>query len=211
MRALATALFVLGTAAASGLYDVSADFSTAANPSLSGMWSYGWKDKLDGPLQLYTRHFDTLYWGARVAGWSINGEGPENGDRCCPFVARNEASRPIVAHTAVIPIAQFWFHPGPHGEYSVVRWNSPGPGRYRLTVRFDGFGVATSDVHIIKNNIVLGEEELGENGSSHDFFFESLELVSRDHLDFVVGYGANHNYYADITGLTVTIRDVSSK
>jgi hypothetical protein len=140
-------------------------------------------------------------------GWSLSGEGPQNGDFCCPFVAHN-LSGPIEANGALIPRGQLWFHPGPHGEYSVVRWACPGPGRYRLTVRFDGFGIATTDVHILKNDKPLAEEELGRNAMAHDFSFESLEMRVADRIDLAAVYGANRNDYNDITGLSVTIRTI---
>lgn len=193
--------------AASNVYDAAAGFTIAGNPAPDSTWSYGWEEKLGSEVRLYTRHYDTLYWGARVAGWSMSGQGPQHGELCCPFVAHNVSSGPIEANGIVIPRGQLWFHPGPHGEYSVVRWTSPGPGRYRVMVTFQGFGIATTDVHILKNSVVLGEEELGHGGIA-DFSYESLEIRARDHLDFAVGYGANRNYYDDITGLSVTIRSV---
>jgi len=212
LKALFLACTLLsGFAFAFTTYDATADFGIAANPSPGGSWSYGWEQKLGSELHLYTRHYDTGYWGARVIGWSISGEGPQNGDFCCPFVARNISSGPIDTNGALIPLGQLWFHPGPRGEYSIVRWTCPAPGRYHVAVRFDGFGTATSDVHILKNQAVLGEEELGREGSSHDFSFESLDFYAREHLDFAVGFGANRNYYGDITGLSANIREISSK
>lgn len=142
MRALSAALALLaGLAAGANVYDAAADFSAVSNPASGGTWSYGWEEKLGSELRLYTRHYDTLYWGARVVGWSMSGEGPQHGDLCCPFVAHNVSSGPIHIVGGVIPRGQLWFHPGPHGEYSVVRWTCPGPGRYRMNVRFEALGL----------------------------------------------------------------------
>jgi hypothetical protein len=172
---------------ATGLYDAAKDFTIRTNPALGGAWSYGWKEKLGSELRFFTRHYDTRYWGARVIGWSLSGEGPQNGDFCCPFVARNVSSGEIETNGTVIPRNQLWFHPGPRGEYSVVRWTCPAPGHYQIVVVFDSFGIATTDVHILKNGAILGEEELGREGLTHDFSFESLEVHAGEHLDFEVG------------------------
>ena len=193
------------------VYDAAADFSIASNPAPGGEWSYGWEPKLGAELRLYKRPYQTLYWGARVAGWSVSGQGPQHGESCCPFVARNISSSTIEITGGAIRPGQLWFHPGPQGEYSVVRWTCPAPGHYRVTARFEALGPATTDVHILRNDQALGEEALGRNAAAHDFSFESLEIYARDRLDFAVGYGANRNYYSDITGLAVTIREISTK
>ena len=62
-----------------------------------------------------------------------------------------------------------------------------------------------ADVHVIRNRTVLAEEELGTNGFSHDFSFESLDFQTGDRVDFAVGCGANRNYYGDPTGLAATV------
>ena len=194
-----------------GFYDAAADFSVSMNPAREGTWSYGWESKLRSELNLYTQHYDLLYWGSRVIGWSRSGEGPQHGDYCCPFIALNVSGRtitpqPLEPIDTFIPPGQLWFHPGPRGEYSIIRWICPSPGHYRVTVRFDALGPATADVHVLKNDTVLGEEELGRDGFAYDFSFESLEIRANDRLDFAVGYGSDHTYEADITGLSVRIQ-----
>src|SRR5437764_457744 len=56
-------------------YDVVADYSTNNNPT--GVWSYGWKSTLDGPLSLFTRHgFDEYPDGAVDDYWLKPSGGP---------------------------------------------------------------------------------------------------------------------------------------
>jgi hypothetical protein len=61
-------------------------------------------------------------------------------------------------------------------------------------------------VHVLKNGTSLGDEEFDRDARAHDFSFESIEFFAHDTLDLAVGFGANHNYYSDMTGIAVTIR-----
>src|SRR5436305_3221564 len=72
----AATLFAFGsvTRAAGAVYDLSADFSTNANPG--GAWSYGWKSTLDGAFTLYARHgFELQDGGGQWDYWLKPGGG----------------------------------------------------------------------------------------------------------------------------------------
>jgi hypothetical protein len=196
------------------VYDAAADFSAASNPGPGGLWSYGWEAKPGAELHIYTGRYATLYWGAHVTGWSKTGAGPRQGDFRSPSVAAaSPAARsvgsPWTAKGASIPAGQIWFYPGPRGESSVVRWTCPNRGHYRMEVRFEAFGPAATDVYVLKNGAMLGQEEMGRGGFAHDFSFESLELRAGDYVDFAVSYGSGRTYEDGVTGLSVIIRELA--
>jgi hypothetical protein len=81
-------------------FDASADFAARGNMASNGSWSYGWERDLRGPFQPYSRPFRVQYWGTEVTGWSQSGEGPQNGDHCCPFVAKNTSGHDLFAQSS---------------------------------------------------------------------------------------------------------------
>lgn len=188
------------TGASPWVYDAASDFTIQINPALTGIWSYGWRENAVTGLHLYSTHFDKPFWGQRVIGWSMGGEQPQ--------VALNVSGHTVEGPGIRIPKGRLCLYPGRGCEYSVVRWTCPASGHYRLSAQFEAFARATTDVHIVKNGGILGEEEIGNHGFAHDFSFESLDLKAGDSIDFVVGCGANRNYYGDVTGLSATFRRI---
>ena len=62
-------------------------------------------------------------------------------------------------------------HPGPKGEYSVVRWTAPEAGTVEISTRFTGLAErATTDVHVLHNGRALfdGLVNVGAGGNSAD-------------------------------------------
>ena len=190
------------------VYDAAVDFSLAGNPAHGAVWSYGWQQGPESDLRLYGQPINALYGGERVIGWSVTGGDPQNGNVCCPMILRNVSGHWIDAPGISIPPGKLCLHPGRNGEYSVVRWTCTAAGHYRLKVRFESLGRATTDMHIRINGVTLAEEEVGINGFAHDFSFESLLFRAGDHLDFAVGYGANRNYYGDMSGVSATVTGI---
>jgi len=94
-------------------------------------------------------------------------------------------------------------HPGPKGEYSVIRWTCPKAGNYAVNGEFKAIdGQATTDVHILtaKNSAFDGFINVNGKGS-HAPFSIHVQLAAGDYLDFALGYG-NASYAYDSTGLS---------
>jgi TolB-like protein len=191
-------------------FDASEEFAVGGKAASNGSWSYGWEQQLRGPFRLYSRPFQVKYWGIDVTGWSQNGEGPENGDHCCPFVAKNTSGRDLREQVVEIPANQLWFHPGPKGEFSAVRWQGKAASRYTVEVRFSALSLTSTDVHVAKNGVSLMDGAIDGPGVWHDVLIRNLQCVPDDSIDFAVGFGANHNYNGDSTGLDVRIAPMRS-
>lgn len=185
--------------------NAAADFTPGRQSATNGAWSYGWELHLDGPFHPYQKPFRVQYWGADVIGWSMSGEGPQNGAKCCPFVAKNISGQDIKEPGVRVPNEQFWFHPGPKGERSVVRWTSKATGRYLIQTRFTGLSEASSDVHIVRNGVAIVDDTVDSQAAFHDVIIEDFMCLPEDTLDFVVGWGTDRDYNNDITGLDIRI------
>lgn len=98
-------------------------------------------------------------------------------------------------------------HPGPKGEYAVVRWTAPKPGEYQIHARFTGLdGVGTTtDVHVLAQGRELFGDVLNLNGKGRETAYQgTVRLAAGEPVDFVVGYG-NGSYTYDTTGLSLKI------
>ena len=100
------------------------------------------------------------------------------------------------------------FHPGPKGEYSVVRWTAPGDGEHAVQADFLAIDpAATTDVQVLHNGRSLFKGLINIDGQgSRAAFQEKVAVAKGDTLDFVVGFG-NGQHACDSTGLEVTLRD----
>ena len=124
-----------------------------------------------------------------------------------PWVAINRTQQVIRALGITWPPAQLAFHPGPSGEYSVVRWTAPTDGTVEISTQFTGLAEkTTTDVHVLHNGQVLFSGLLnlndGGNVSNHA---QNLSVKSNDTLDWVVGIG-NASYGADTTAVAATVK-----
>jgi len=191
--------------AAAGIADAREDFRVNGDQPAAGPWTYGWEQQLSGPLHSYQRMFNVKYWGVDVAGWSQSGEGPQNGQHCCPFVARNISGQDIREQTVGVPASKLFFHPGPNGEYSVVRWKNKDVGRYTIEARFSSLAFVSVDAHVVKNGAPLMEGFLDGRGVWHDFMVRNLRCEPDNSIDFALGFGADHSYVSDSTGLEARI------
>jgi len=190
---------------AKAVADARLDFLAAADQLSGGAWSYGWERQMSGPLYPYPRSFRVMYWGVGVFGWSQSGEGPENGQHCCPFVARNISGQDVREQIVEIPTGKLFFHPGPKGEYSVVRWKNKDAGHYTVEGRFSTLAYASVDVHAIKNGVPLVDGWMDGRRVWHDFLIRALPCDPDEVIDFAVGFGSDHSYHSDITGLDARI------
>lgn len=174
-----------------------------SNPN--GMWSYGWKTSRDGIFNLYTDYLrnDST---AQTDRWYNNQIGIDlgvlyNGTGTVCHLAGTTSFRP----------GKLVLHPGPNGEYSVLRWTAPVKGDFNVIVRFTGVSgyngaqVTTTDVAVFKNGtrLYLGYINLNGNGNT-SIFTTGFSINAGDTLDFIVGNG-NGSYYYDSTEVDVSI------
>jgi hypothetical protein len=106
-----------------------------------------------------------------------------------------------------MPADKLDLHPGPSGEYTVVRYTAPAAGTYSVVGQFVGLDSATTNVFVVLNNTFIFTGTINGAGSTAPFNF-TMPLIAGDVLDFAVGWGVNHNYTSDSTGLQGTITTV---
>ena len=186
-------------------FDAGAQFAAEGTAASSGPWSYGWEQQLSAPFRRYSRDFHVKYWGLDVMGWSASGEGPQNGHRCCPFVAKNISGHDLQEQILAIPANQLWFHPGDDGELSVVRWQSKAMGRYAIEARFSALTFTSTDVHILLNGGPIMDGIIDGPGVWHDVLIRNLMCRPSATIDFAVGVGPDRDNQLDITGLDARI------
>jgi uncharacterized repeat protein (TIGR03803 family) len=188
------------------LFDPAAQFSVASDPN--GVWTYGYSLILGSPLILYDTPFNL---GDGFVGWEAAiFMGPPTMAMSPPTIGYNTTSNtlPIVDDTPVIFLGTLVLHPGPDGQYSVLRFTAPLAGQYDLTGSFFGQDIVgtTTDVHILTNGVaVLNGEVTGYGTGTGPSFNFTAALNAGDFLDFAVGYGVNNNYFDDSTGLSLQI------
>ena len=99
-------------------------------------------------------------------------------------------------------------HPGPGNEFAVIRFTAPGNSVYHLAGSFFGHDLAptTTDVHILANGTSVFDGAVNGFGpGSGPAFNLSIPLGAGGSIEFAVGFGANHDFHSDSTGLSVQI------
>lgn len=129
-----------------------------------------------------------------------------------PNVTRNGNERPLTGLGITWQAGQMALHPGPNGEYSVLRWTSPADGKYSVDVNFTGIAKeATTDVHLLHNGRSLHDGLINVAGHGNESAYsKTLAIAKGDTLDSVVGFG-NGFYGADTTALKATLRSADGK
>jgi hypothetical protein len=124
-----------------------------------------------------------------------------------PWVGINKTKQVISVLGITWPPGHLAFHPGPKGEYSVVRWTAPQDGSVEISTRFTGLAEkATTDVHLLHNGRALFDGLLNVNdGGNSSEHAQSLAVKLNDTLDWVVGFG-NGSYGADTTGMAAMVK-----
>lgn len=132
----ACCLSTASTARADTIYDLAADFSIANNPA--GQWSYGYTSTFGGEPTLYPT---TSGPQAGLEAWDRGQSFPNN----YPRVVRNNSALPLFwgTNVALLP-GQVGSHPGPQGEFSVIRFLVPTTGTYHYSIQFFGQDNLTS-------------------------------------------------------------------
>lgn len=189
-------------ASASADFNAARDFSIEANPN--GVWSYGWTQSLGSSFNLSTlRSTDP-----GLQRWDGSVVHPTFGNY--PFVGRNSTNQTTSLSTISIAPGQMILHPGPGGEYSIVRFVAPAAGSYSLSARFAGLdfaGPTTTDVHVLLNSESIFGGLIGAFGSGPSFQTR-LPLQAGDRVDFAVGFGTNGGFLFDSTALDAQISAV---
>jgi hypothetical protein len=127
-----------------------------------------------------------------------------------PIVWHNESSITKADSSGKIvlaPGAMAW-HPGPNGEYSLIRFTVPSAGQYEINSYFYGADLngVTTDVHILYDSVSFFDGNVtgfGEPTTGPVGFTVSLQ--AGDRIDFAVGYGNNRNFTSDSTGISAQI------
>lgn len=205
----ASFLILNGSTNAQSVYSAFDDFSGTLNPTPGGVWRYGYTTILGGPIHLYTStslhgHYDPL-----LTTWT-------DGVRMDPNVIKNETGQDITLPLGggfLIPATEYlYFHPGPVGEYSVVRWTAPSAGLYEMATTFRApinSCPTTADVHVLHNGVsvydALVEQSAGVSDQDLRNFTVVLTVAMGDTVDFATGFGSNHEYTCDRVLLRATI------
>jgi hypothetical protein len=183
-------------ATVSGGFSAAMDFSATDNPN--GVWSYGWSPTLGAGFVQDTSHRNN----SGIDGW--NGEQAGDGN---PSVNHNGTASAVTLGSITWQPGQLAFHPGPNGEYSVVRWTAPRTGTLSFAAVFGGLdfvGPTSTDVHVLHNSAPLFDGEVMDFGAGPSFA-TTLAVLAGDTIDFSVGYGSNGTFNCDTTGLDVSI------
>jgi hypothetical protein len=189
-------------AQAGQVYDAAADFSLASNPN--GVWSYGYENSLGSSLILYDMANTTWFGNPGLQAWNS----PLGID---PNVVHNSTDMDIMFATSVIlPARSLQFHPGPNGQFSVIRWTAPVAGEFNLDAAFRGNDFVfptTTDVHILFNGNSLFSADVLAYGPGPSFS-NIVSVKTGDTIDFAVGVGTDGSYIGDSTGISAIISAV---
>ncbi len=179
-------------------YNAAADFSTVSNPN--GAWSYGSMASIGGVFTNFLTPSASVFGSANpnISAWSTNQ---------APVVFKNTgAVTQLVVNTISVGAGQLALHPGNVGDFAVVRWTAANAGSVLLSSIFSGIDTvgATSDVHILLNGVSIFDSLINGIGAFSSFA-TTLSVSQNSTIDFIVGYGANLNYFNDATALSATI------
>lgn len=173
------------------------DFSSDTNPH--DPWSYGWTASLGSELQLYADNA-TLPNGAQL--WAADISQATQ----LPTVVYNPTGGTLFTENGypLLP-GQLGFHPGPNGEYSVVRWTAPADDTIDVAALFTGRDMAptSTDAHVLHNGVPLFAGAVNRFRVG-PYFAAALTVQAGDTVDFAIGNGGN-GYLFDSSALDAVI------
>ncbi|MCE9558032.1 MAG: PEP-CTERM sorting domain-containing protein [Armatimonadetes bacterium] len=196
MNKIFTLVTVSALAASSFGSDAAADFSLASNPN--GVWTYGWSSTLAGPL--------TLCGTTATLGPIIQWRGDMAADGN-PSLFKNTTGSTIVSGTVTLSAFQLALHPGPNGEYSILRYTAAAAGLYSVSAGFIGQDATTTDVHVLLNGVSIYDNTVSGFGNSNAYA-GTQSLLAGDTVDVRVGYGSNGSFFYDTTGVDFQVSAV---
>jgi hypothetical protein len=154
-------------------WDATADFPGSTNPN--GVWSYGCGHSSGGNLLFLYEHFGYDYDLGGSPFWND----PTWGSKQPPIVWKNMGP-PIYG----VQTGELALHPGPWGQFSIVRWTSPGAGIAKIAGKFGAGDIGTVSYVILHNEA----EIWSQYGTDKDGVFSLTRAVSTgDTIDFKVG------------------------
>jgi len=127
-----------------------------------------------------------------------------------PSVSYNPTDRPLKTAGITWEPGRLACHPGPKGEYSVVRWTASHAGPISVTATFVAIDQqTTTDVHVLHNgqSLFSGRIDMGRHRRQAEFR-QALQVANGDRIDWVVGYG-NGSHTCDSTGIGATVTTAS--
>ncbi len=191
-------------------WEVASEFNDTVNTSTanpSGVWSYGEKPTLLGAFTVFANGFNPT---ADISGWTNPGG--------FPIVAHNVHAITTIGSGLVVtlPPRALLLHPGPFGQYAVLRFTAPASGTYLVSGQFyalddNGSGTTTDVWIVLKNSSTLFSGNLDYLGGIPLTSFTNcrkFKMKRGDTLDFEVGYGSDLDYNYDSTGLNAVIEKI---
>ena len=138
---------------------------------------------------------------AGLCGWSSSGLGGSD-----PCVTHNPTPKTRSLAEVRWEPGRLAFHPGPKGEYSVVRFTASQAGQYTVRAQFLAIDKrTTTDVHVLHRGRSMFDGMIrAQDDKISAACDEQLTLVKGDTLDFVVGWG-NGAHICDSTGLEIEL------
>ena len=159
-------------------------------------------------VMLNSGRFDGRQSGSAPSGTSMAGlSWWRTGGIQDPNLTFNGTQNPISALGITWQPGCLALHPGPQGEYSVVRWTAPAAGACTVSAGFAGIAQgATTDIHIRHKALAVYDGFINLEGQANETSVaKTLSVQGGDTLDFVVGRG-NGDYGGDCTGVTIAIK-----
>ena len=166
------------------------DFSATTNPN--GPWSYGWTTSLSSSFTLFVNRVASAGSGT----WYGNSPAFGGGVGYPAIWGSENPSNGILGS-----------HPGPNGEYAVLRWIAPTSASTAIAAQFSRLDSASTNVNILVNGASIFAGFLSASSLTQSFA-QTLSLTVGDTVDFAVGYGVNGNYFNDSTGINANISAV---
>ena len=171
-------------------FDVFGDYSPGSNPS--GVWSYGWKQTVDGDFSNLTYQIvSSDDRGSLLQGWSFASGQP-------PAIFFNTTTNTLVSDGGVgqYPPGTVWYAPGLDGQpqnYGAIRFTVPsdGGGLYLLEssvhTYLDSPPGGDADFHVVKDGVeVFGQFLAPATGTGYT---NTWNLAPGQTIDFLVGRG----------------------
>ncbi len=99
-----------------------------------------------------------------------------------PNVVYNTSQEPFAWNGIRWEARSLSFHPGPKGEYSVVRWTAPADGEYRIETKFTGIDEkTTTDVHILAAGSPVFGDSINLGGKGRETTYQGSAPPRRRH------------------------------
>lgn len=190
---LALGFFIAGNARAD-VYDANLDFvPNLGNPN--GVWSYGTSASLPSAFITFPEYVSSPAY----FGWQLSGTG---------VIWKNTTGGNYFG----IPDGSLALHPGPAGDFSILRFLAPTAGSYNLSIDYLAGDTGDTDLRVIKNRNLSGESLLYFDSSvntdiatENSFTLNGLGLAAGDTVELLVGFGPDNNFSSDNTPINMVL------